>query len=41
MILISFNDLLIWIQACEQQATLFIRVMPMENLAIVQHRDTL
>jgi hypothetical protein len=43
MIVISFNDPLMWIQACEQWAALFRHVMPMamENLPIVQHRNTL
>jgi hypothetical protein len=33
----------VWIQACEQWATLFQHVMPMDmqNLAIAQHWDTL
>jgi hypothetical protein len=43
MVVINMDDLNVWIHACEQQATLFRRVMPMamENLAIAQHRNTL
>jgi hypothetical protein len=37
------DDPNVWIQACEQQATLFRHVMSvaMENLVITQHRNTL
>ncbi len=37
--IINMDDLDVWIQACEQQATLFQHVMPMamENLAITQY----
>ena len=40
---VNFDDLDVGIQACEQQATLFKRAMPiaLENLTIAQHRDTL
>jgi hypothetical protein len=43
MALINIDDPNVWIQACEQQTTLFQHVMPiaLENLAIAQHRDTL
>jgi hypothetical protein len=43
MIVISLDDPLMWIQACEQHVVLFRRVMfmDMENLVIVQHQDTL
>ncbi len=43
MVVINMDDFNMWIQACEQQATLFQRVMPitMENLAIAQQQDTL
>jgi hypothetical protein len=39
MAIINLDDPNMWIQACEQQATLFQHVMPMamENLAIAQH----
>jgi hypothetical protein len=42
MTVISFNDPLVRIQACEQWAGLFRCVMPMamENLIIAQHQDT-
>jgi hypothetical protein len=42
MIVICLDDPLMWIQACEQWVVLFRRVMlmVMQNLAIVQHRDT-
>ncbi len=41
--MINFNDLLMWVQGCEQWVALFKRVMPMamENLKIVQHQNTL
>jgi hypothetical protein len=37
MAVINMDDPNVWIQTCEQQVTLFQRVMPMamENLAIV------
>ncbi len=37
------DDFNVWIQACEQQTTLFQRVMPigMEKWAIAQQEDTL
>ncbi len=43
MVIINMDDHNVWIQACEQRATLFQRVIPMamENLAIAQHWDTL
>ncbi len=43
MAIINMDDLNVWIQTCEQWATLFQHVMPMDmqNLAIVQHQDTL
>ncbi len=43
MLVINMGDLNAWIQACEQQVTLFQRVMPMamEHLATTQHQDTL
>jgi hypothetical protein len=43
MAIINMDDLNVWIQACEQQTTLFQCVMPMfmENIAIAQHRNTL
>jgi hypothetical protein len=39
MVVINMDDFHVWIQACDQQATLFQHVMPMviENLAIAQH----
>jgi hypothetical protein len=39
MAVINMDDLNVWIQACEQRATLLWHVMPMamENLAIAQH----
>jgi hypothetical protein len=42
MIVISFDDFSMWVQACEHWVILFRWVMPMamENLAIVQHQDT-
>jgi len=43
MVVINMDDLNVWIQACEKQATLFRCVMPMaiEKLAIAQHWDRL
>jgi hypothetical protein len=43
MAIINLDDPNVWIQTCEQQATLFQCVMPMamENLAIAQHWNTL
>ncbi len=43
MIVTNLDDSNVWIQACEQCATLFWCVMPMvmENLAIAQQWDTL
>jgi hypothetical protein len=43
MAIINMDDLNVWIQACEQRATLFQHFMPMamENLTIAQHRDKL
>ena len=40
---VNLDDPDMWVQACEQRATLFKRIMPMalENLTIAQHRDTL
>jgi hypothetical protein len=40
---ICFNDLVMWVQTCEQNDYLFRWVMPMamENLAIVHHQDIL
>jgi hypothetical protein len=42
MTMISFDDHLMWIHACEQRAILFrhVMLMAMENLAIVQHQNT-
>ncbi len=42
MIVINFNDPLVWIQACEQWTILFMRAMPMamENLVIAYHWNT-
>jgi hypothetical protein len=39
MAVINMDDPNVWISACEQRATLFRRVMPMdmENLTIAQH----
>ncbi len=43
MIVINFDDPSVWVQACEHWVALFKQMMPMamENLAIVQHRNTL
>jgi len=40
---VNFDDPEMWLRVCSQRAELFRRVMPttFENLAIVQHRDTL
>jgi hypothetical protein len=40
---VNLDDLEMWLRVCFQRAELFQRVMPtaFENLAIVQHRDTL
>jgi hypothetical protein len=40
---VNLDDLEMWLKVCFQHAELFQRVMPtsFENLAIVQHRDTL
>lgn len=42
-IVVHPDDPNVWVQACEQRATLFKIVMPvaLENLAIAQYRDTL
>ncbi len=42
-VVIDMDDFNVWIQACEQQTTLFQRVMPigMEKWAIAQQEDTL
>ncbi len=41
MTVISFDDLVLWVQACEQWAVLFrwVMFMAMENLAIAWHQD--
>jgi hypothetical protein len=43
MVIINLDDPNVWLQACEQQTTLFwsIMSMAMEILAIVEHQDTL
>jgi hypothetical protein len=40
---VNLDDLKMWLRVCSQRAELFRRVMlaTFENLAIVQHRDTL
>jgi transposase InsO family protein len=40
---VNLDDLNMWLRVCSQHAELFRRVMPtsFENLAIVQHKDTL
>ncbi len=40
---VNLDDPEMWLKVCSQRAELFRRVMPaaFENLAIVQHRDTL
>jgi hypothetical protein len=40
---VNLDDPKMWLRVCSQRAELFQRVMPatFENLAIVQHRDTL
>jgi hypothetical protein len=40
---VNLDDPEMWLRVCSQRAELFQRVMPaaFENLAIVQHKDTL
>jgi hypothetical protein len=42
MAIINLDDPNVWLQACEQQITLFRHVMPMvmESFAIAQHWNT-
>jgi len=41
MTIISINDLVVWVQTCEQHDVLFRWVMPMvmENMAIAHHQN--
>jgi len=40
---VNLDDLEMWLRVCSQRAELFRKIMPttFENLAIIQHRDTL